>query len=694
MKKISEIKSEINIRKEINTKQIDIVITTVSLITTICILLALNYLIFATYHVDTNPIIEQANKFSYKSSGAFAPEPVERAQYLLSILLSPFIISISYLLINKYIKPMLTPITDFDTYYTAFIMTTPLIAGILLLWLIINSAIFISIYTPTLIYSNGLILVIYLLILLPGVITAVWLSRKPETNKITSAIYGFIALITILLIFFMGLFNKNPTYSVYHFNAMFYSVSQVVMGKTLLVDFNNTYGLYPHLLEPIFRIIGLSVLNYSIVMSALTALAFILIYLFLKDNISNKIIATMGFTSVIFINYLIFKLDTLALFDSYNQYWPLRFIFPAVLIFLGTLYIKTNSKIIYYSSWIAAAVSILWNIDSGIFVFASWLLLLVYIELYNTDKKCALKNIVMHTITAGNSIILVFGIYAIHIFIRCRTFVDFIQMLEIPQFYVMYGFEMLPLPQVHVWIAVFIVYLCGLVYSIKSLINGENQERGKIIWLLSILGIGLFTYYLGRSHDQVLLTPAYIAVILITIYADISFTEWVRWGNKLGHHAITTIFLLLILSASFFNLIGHSGQIITFAGNGLSALNDTQQSDTTINIDFIKTHTAYGEKIYIYANNYDGLYYGESHTVSALDIPGHTDQFFIRDHDKITKFLIENKNTKIFLARSNNEAIAEPDRVPNFNDIISQRYNIVDLSPNDQVALVIPRIDI
>lgn len=102
-------------------------------------------------------------------------------------------------------------------------------------------------------------------------------------------------------------------------------------------------------------------------------------------------------------------------------------------------------------------------------------------------------------------------------------------------------------------------------------------------------------------------------------------------------------------------------------------------------------HTSTGEKIYIYANNYDGLYYGETHTESALNIPGHTDQFFIRDHNTISEFISNNTNTKVFIDRSNNELIAEPDRIPDFNNVLIQKYNIVDISKNGQVALLLPK---
>ena len=78
----------------------------------------------------------------------------------------------------------------------------------------------------------------------------------------------------IILVSIATVFNEaDPFVPGGHFLAYFDSVVQVFLGKTLLVDMAPQYGLYALLLKPLFKVIGLSVLNFTLVMAGLKALA-------------------------------------------------------------------------------------------------------------------------------------------------------------------------------------------------------------------------------------------------------------------------------------------------------------------------------------------------------------------------------------------------------------------------------------
>ena len=48
-----------------------------------------------------------------------------------------------------------------------------------------------------------------------------------------------------------------------HADAVLYAISQVLRGKTLLIDLPSQYGLYPELIRPIFSLINPSVFNLA-----------------------------------------------------------------------------------------------------------------------------------------------------------------------------------------------------------------------------------------------------------------------------------------------------------------------------------------------------------------------------------------------------------------------------------------------
>ncbi len=103
-------------------------------------------------------------------------------------------------------------------------------------------------------------------------------------NKIAMLIrvimYSVVSLL-IIIIFFISRFHfPYAPQNLGDFNAVYYSVVQVYRGIPMLVDnFTNTYGLYPHFLVPVLKIIGLSVVSFSSVMGFLISVSFAFIFM-------------------------------------------------------------------------------------------------------------------------------------------------------------------------------------------------------------------------------------------------------------------------------------------------------------------------------------------------------------------------------------------------------------------------------
>ena len=79
----------------------------------------------------------------------------------------------------------------------------------------------------------------------------------------------------IVLVFVACVFTDKGLYSgELHFTAVFFPVVQVYEGKGLLMNCASQYGLYPQLLLPLFRVISLSILTFTLVMGLLTAASY------------------------------------------------------------------------------------------------------------------------------------------------------------------------------------------------------------------------------------------------------------------------------------------------------------------------------------------------------------------------------------------------------------------------------------
>ena len=134
---------------------------------------------------------------------------------------------------------------------------------------------------------------------------------------------------------FLGsVFNDKGLYtSGSHFNVVFFPVVQVYQGKALLINCFSQYGLYPQLLLPLFCLVGLSVLSFTVVMALLTGASYTALWVFLWRACENKLAAFIGFAALLFNTWFFFSKQTAL--HPYYQYLPIRLVFPAFLVLLA-----------------------------------------------------------------------------------------------------------------------------------------------------------------------------------------------------------------------------------------------------------------------------------------------------------------------------------------------------------------------
>lgn len=244
------------------------------------------------------------------------------------------------------------------------------------------------------------------------------------------------------------------------------------------------------------------------------------------------------------------------------------------------------------------------------------------------------------------------------------------------EFYIS-GFAMMYMPLFHPWNMVILMYVFGLFVSIRAVIEGENTYNSRIIFLLTILGVGVFSYYQGRSHDHVLPAVAYPATLLAVIFADQLLTKW-RAGKLLLPDKICVLVIM------FFFVIALS--VLLYSGKSLLIFKHVQQgfrslitSDSIaalkVNIDFIKENTVFGEKVFIICEpNLDGIYYGNTGTRNAAQTPGSSELLLLEDVEKEARFLNHPNEYKLFI----DFAYVPPEMI----GILKDNYTVIGKSLN------------
>ena len=355
----------------------------------------------------------------------------------------------------------------------------------------------------------------------------IFIDDKTTIKIFLDSVINAMTIFFLLSLFLINIFGVNAidetTVSTFHLNAIYYSLVQLVNSTDVLYadKFSNTYGLYPHILEPIFHIIGgVNIWNFSIVMSTLVFISYYAVYRTMKGVISNRFYLNIGFLTILWFQYYASKP---AEFDYYFQYAPLRTLFPSLLIFIAYKYIESSNKIYYFFGCVISAVSIFWNFDSGVVVLLSWLLFSIYTSMGLEDVSIknkvviALKKVLFLIFIVF--IFIVFYYYYIVILLGAESF-TYQKIFSSINLFSILGYLMEPIPIRHPWVVLMIVYIVAFSHSLLSINDRINFKRNSMVFLLSIMGFGLFTYYLGRSINLNLLTVSMPAIILITLYVD------------------------------------------------------------------------------------------------------------------------------------------------------------------------------
>lgn len=673
--------TELANNNDVNLPKKKFIVFGLSLAFTFLLLFILNILILHFYKPNTSQILQDASKIYLNATlGGFLPKPVERAQFIFNILLSPFLLLISY----KFLKKIILKINSETTgrlYYFLSMASPLMLFAIAYIGLAVSNFFYIN---SSFSYGNtGRFL--YSLLLFP-IGAGIIISLAQIKNK---AIKIFIYLFCSLLIIITALINIFPLSSnallndlsvPFHLDPVFYPMAQVMAGKTMLVNLPGLYGLYPVFLEPIFKLIGLSVLSFTSVMGIILGFSYLFIFLFLRKIIKNDIILWLGFSTIIF-----YFLENGGNPNPYFQYSPIRIFLPSLVLLMVSFYTENKNKFLYFFITLISALSVLWNLDSGIIVFIAWIATLCFIELFSENKKAAIKKIFVHIFFSLLALAFVFFAYAVYSFLRSGSLPELSLLWQYQKMFLA-GYSMIPMPFPHVWVLAAVVFLAGLLLPIKNLLaQDKNCDKKNIsIFFLSVLGLGLFTYYEGRSHDLVFYAPLYTVLALLAILTDIIYSNYLT-NKKLYGSGLLFLTLLFFLLSSPINLIYNSGKYYGWVKSGLKSFTDQSSTMLTRNTDFIKSHTKKNESVIILSKNYyDGLFYGESKTRSVVDLPASTDIFFKREVEYLINFLKCNNDHKIFIYPSDDYYFYDM----RINEIIKNDY-IAAKKSDDNMALLI-----
>jgi len=658
-----------------NDQEKSLICIILSIIGTIFSLIFIFLLVAQNFH--TVDLSDQISKIFVMPLSSFAPEPLERTLFITGIFLTPLFLYGWYYFSRKIILSKIKNENALNKLCNKLIIGS---------FYFITSLFIIDFLTTRTYYqvlhkyiSHFLFFVLSVSALILSYIL-VYKDNKMFKKISCHAVKITACLVTIILPLLV-LFNEqnviNQDSIAHQFSCVFYAMVQVFLGKELLVDLNNLYGLYPHFLNPIFQIIGLSVFKFCLIMAILLVLSYFFIFKFLEESIKDKFVAYISYIAIVFAGYLFIK--PFASYDVYFQYAPIRVIFPALSILLTWKYFNNKSKLLYFISWILYSIAILWNLDVGIVVFIAWLAVLIYQELIENTYLTAFKKILKHMIIGFSSLISVIILYSLLMKLIYGYFPNLGLFFNYQSIFYICGYAMIPMKIIHPWNLVILTYLVGLAISVKNFFNKQVSPIDKSIFYLSILGIGIFSYFQGRSHDYCIIGVNYPAFLLLGIFID-KILNKDESLNICCFPSTKFISTMLISFLIFLNLglIVEVPLLVGFLKERYVNITAKKSDNVLANELFLKSNIQPKEKVLILSNSSD-IYYLESKADAPVKVPGFLELFLQKDYEKVYSFLIKNKTAKVFFDCDNFVLPANPFKYK-IIQILQQKYYVTNIS--------------
>jgi len=340
-------------------------------------------------------------------------------------------------------------------------------------------------------------------------------ARKPAVaaGLRRVVLWGVPAAFALILVL-SALFDHRDPYVGHkdgHFESVFFTLARAWLGDPPLVGCANQYGLYAVYLAPLFRVVGLDVFRYALLMALLAATSVLLLLPVARHLAGSPVLGTAiwgawvgacGLALRPYVRDYMVKLVGSFFIDPYFQYAPLRTLVPALVTLLAMLRLRGRSRWPAVAGSAVAAFGVPWNVDSGLVAWGAWMLLGAYLAAAAAPTLgAALRGVARAVLVeAGALACALLVLWAYYRGVLGAT-PDWTDSVRYQTLYYGAGVGMLPMSLPHSWMVAAAVLLLGLAHSIGALVRGRAAPRDALVFFLSVLGAGVFSYYQGRSHD-------------------------------------------------------------------------------------------------------------------------------------------------------------------------------------------------
>lgn len=465
------------------------------------------------------------------------------------------------------------------------------------------------------------------------------------------------------------------------FDAVIYAFAQVAGGKTLLADLPSQYGLAPELTAPFFNLFGLSVFSFVTFLGALQVAALSALAVLLHRHVRSPLLAVASFFALLISSGLFLFLRGHTT-EIYLQYFPLRFFCPTVALLIFSFYSVRSGFLLLSVLGFFSGVAIFWNVDTGVpIVAAIGATLFARALIGQRGVPSDFLPAAVYVVIAAAALGLCFA----GLRLKAGVPLNLAEALAYQRIFYGSGFGMLPLPlPFHPWQTVLAVYVAG---AVAALFGWRAQRAGgatDVLFCSSVLGLGLFTYYQGRSHVYCLMMVLWPAILVGALLTD-RVLRAVRQG-RMPRSMIAAVYpFVLFVGLASVTLVLSAPALIRAAEVSVATLRETRDPVVADELKFIR-ETRHGRSCLILAQR-QGIYYATFGMASPVPGPGLIGTILQKDLDDLVHAVLQRPLACIYLGVG---SASEP-----FVDIgqaaLIARYPVSSVSALGTMLLLAPR---
>jgi hypothetical protein len=497
----------------------------------------------------------------------------------------------------------------------------------------------------------------------------------------------FLSLFVMITLSFRLLtINTTPLGGATDLDVPIYPISQVLVGKFLFVDFPEQYGGYAAILSPIFHLFGVhSLFGVTLTFSVLLLLALCaLVYILYQEIRVTSVFLLCGLT-LIFFNTNAFGWALRGYLDPYYQYNPIRFFWPCIAVLIFYFYAKKPVLGLSVAYSILSGIALIWNVDSGVPVAGAFLVFLLLQLLYRQENRSVLLlKIVLHIGVIGVCLLGFFGLT----FLISGGPLHYEWLFKYQRIFYVMGLDMMPLPlRLHPWMLVVALYLFGIIFPQFYWRKGRLQAQfANLIFYLSVLGLGLFMYYTGRSYISNLLSVLWPALLIAALLVDHVLGLVERRGMHKSVLILTLPFWMFVLMASL-NQVSLLPRLVAGTEYFLRHIHQAEHPVIVNELAFIQHYKGTNSACVILSQR-QGIYSLEAGLANPISGPGVREIMLEKDRDHLLNRLLKDPVNCLFYGVGTSAIPAELGI--NLNDLLV-RYMIKAQNSAGTLFFLVPK---